>query len=403
MRLRIGEGKMNTLQCVAAVVWMNLRAVPQRLGSSLVMVVGIGGVVVVLVAVLAMVAGLVETMQNKGHPDRAIVLRSGSDSEIASALRRTAAETVMNAPEVKRDAQGKPLASMEALRLVRVVRSSNNAPGNVTLRGVGPQIAALRPELRIVAGRMFRPAVSEVIIGKGLAGQFKGLGVGSRVSTGAAQWTIVGVFESDGDPHESEMMTDVETLMSAHQLTDPNSVEIALQSGASFSELVHGLSQDPLVLVNVMQERDYYASQSRGINQLLAVLAYLVGSVMAVGAIFAGLNTMYSAVGARAREIATLRALGFGPAGIVISVLAEALLLGMAGGVVGAAFAWLTFDRMAASTVAGVGTQVVFHMAVTPAVMIAGLIWATGLGLVGGLLPAIRAARLPVAAALARS
>jgi putative ABC transport system permease protein len=401
--LQIDEDTMRTLQCIVAVAGMNLRALPQRLGTSLVMVVGIGGVVLVLIAVLAMVAGLVESLQNKGHADRAIVMRSGTYAETASEINRVAAGIVMDAPEVRRDPQGTPVASMEVLRLVRVVRSSDSAPGNVPLRGVGPQIAALRPELRIVGGRMFRLAVNEVIVGQELTSQFKGLGVGSRISTGAAWWTVVGVFTSNGDPHESEMMTDVETLMSAHHITDPSSIEIALQSGATFGELIHTLSENPLTSVNVMPERDYYASESRAISQLLAVLAYMVGSVMAVGAIFAALNTMYSAVGTRTREIATLRALGFGPAAIVISVLAEALLLGTAGGVLGAALGWLTFDRMATSAVAGLGTQVVFHMAVTPGVMAAGLAWATVLGLTGGLLPALRAARLPVAAALARS
>jgi putative ABC transport system permease protein len=394
---------MRALRCIAAVVSMNLRTIPHRLGSSLVMVVGIGGVAVVLIAVLAMVAGLVETMQNKGHPERAVILRAGSDSEIGSGLTREVAQMIMDAPQVQRDAQGRPVASSEALRLVRVVRSSDGGPGNAALRGVGPRAGALRPELRIVEGRMFRPGVNEVIAGRALSGQFKGLGVGDRVSTGSAQWTVVGVFTTDGDPHESEMMTDLETLMSAHHLTDPNSVEVALRPDASARGLADTLSRNPKVLADVLHERDYYARQSQGINQLLAVLAYLVGSVMAVGAIFACLNTMYSAVGARGREIATLRALGFGAASIILSVLAEALLLGSAGGVLGAALAWLMFDRVAASTVAGIGTQVAFHMAVTPRVMAAGFIWAAGLGLLGGLLPAVRAARLPVATALARS
>jgi putative ABC transport system permease protein len=395
---------MKTLQQIAAVTWMNLCMVPQRLGTSLVIVIGIGCVVAVLVSVLAMVAGLVQTMENKGHADRAIVMRYGSTSETASQVPRDTAQIVMDAPQVKHDASGQPLASIEVLRPVQVLRRSDNARGTVMLRGVGPQAAAMHPEVRIIEGRMFRPAVNEVVIGKGLGGQFEGLKVGSRVSAGRAEWTIVGVFTSDGDPHESEMMTDAETLMSAYQRVSPNSVWVALQSEALFGEFVDTLNKNPAVHVNVTRERDYYATQSRTITRLLAVMAYLVGSVMAVGAIFGALNTMYSAVSTRTREIATLRAIGFAPAGIVISVLAEALLLATAGGVVGAALAWLMFDKMSASTVSGlVGTQLVFHIAVTPGVIVVGLLWAASLGFVGGLLPAIRAARLPVATALRAS
>lgn len=394
---------MKTLQCMAAVVWMNLCALPQRAGTSLVMVVGIGGVVAVVVAVLAMVAGLVETMQNKGHEDRAVILRYGSSSETGSWVPRDAVPIIMDAPEVRRDARGRPIASMEVVRLVRVVRSRDNTVGTVALRGVGLENAALRPEVRIVQGRMFRPALNEVIVGQALIGPFKGLRPGSRVTTGRAQWTIVGVFASGGDPHESEMMTGVDTLMSAYQITDPNSIEVALKPGA-FRGFVDTLSGHPQVHLTVMRERDYYASQSQAVSQLLGFLAFLVGSVMGLGAIFGALNTMYSAVSTRTREIATLRALGFGPAAIVVSVLVEALLLGVTGGVAGAALAWLIFDRVTASTVSGaVGTQIVFHMAVTPGVMAAGLAWATALGAVGGLLPALRAARLPVATALAAS
>lgn len=395
---------MNTLRQIAAVSWLNVRVLPQRLAPSLVMVIGIGCVVAVLVAARAMVAGLVQTMDNKGHTDRAIVLRYGATSELSSRLSRDTAEIVMNAPEVKRDASGKPIASAEALRPLHVLRSKDGVEGTLMLRGVGPQAAALRPEFHIVEGRMFRPGVREVIVGKGLLGQFSGLTVGSQITADRVAWQVVGVFSSEGDPHESEMLTDTNTFMGAYQRSEASSVSVALQSEAVFASFVQGLAKSPGVLVNVVRERDYFASQTQTVRQLLAVMAYLVGSVMAVGAIFGALNTMYSAVSARTREIATLRAMGFASTGVVVSVMVEALLLAITGGVAGAALAWLAFDKMSASTVAGLAsTQLVFHIAVTPGVVGVGLIWAACMGLVGGLLPAWRAARLPVATALRAS
>ena len=391
---------MKAVQQISAVTVMNLRSVPQRLGTSLVIVIGIAGVVAVVVAVLAMVTGMMKTMQSAGRDDRAIVMRNGSTSEITSALTRQAVQVIMDAPGVKRDPAGKPIASMEVLQPVKVFRKSTNSEAMGILRGIGRQALTVRPEIKIIEGRMFRPAVNEVVVGKGAKAQFKNLHVGSQITTRKAAWTVVGIFASRGDAHESELLTDADTLMAAYKRDGYSSMTVLLKSPDSYREFVDYLATDPTLSVDVIREREYFARQSKTVSKLLLVVAYVVGGIMAVGAVFGALNTMYSAVSTRSREIATLRAIGFGPAAMVISVLAEALLLALCGGLLGGLLAWWLFDNHSASTIAGVGTQLVFDIAVTPQVIVVGLVWSACIGFIGGLFPALRAARRPVAAAL---
>jgi putative ABC transport system permease protein len=393
---------MNLFRQIGAVTMMNFKSLPHRVGTSIVIVIGIAGVVAVLVSVLAMSTGMLETMEHSGRDDRAIVLRNGSASETGSAMSRDAARLVQDAAGVKRDSEGKPIASAEALRLMNLFRKEDGAEVNVAVRGTGPQLQKLRPEVKIIQGRMFRPAVTEMIVGKAANAEFKDLNIGDRVRTRGATWTIVGVFTSDGDSHESGLMADAETLIAADQRGGFQSVTVMLESPAAFQKFKDSLSANPALAVDVSREREYYQRQSETIGKVIYVIAYVVGGIMAIGAIFSALNTMYSAVSARLREIATLRAIGFGATAMVMSVLAEALLLAFIGGAIGAAIAWLFFNGHQVSTSGGgsAAGHLIFELSVSPALIATGIIWACSIGLIGGLFPAVRAARLPVATAL---
>jgi putative ABC transport system permease protein len=288
------------------------------------------------------------------------------------------------------------------MRRVTLYKKDDDSEVNVMLRGVGQQVQKLRPELKILEGRMFAPAVNEVIVGKSANAQFKGLDIGDRITTRGATWTVVGIFTTGGDVHESELMADVVTVNSAERRGGFQSVVIMLESPQAFQQFKDSLTSNPALAVDVHREREYYKKQSETIGRIIFYIAYIVGGIMAVGAIFGALNTMYSAVSARIREIATLRALGFGSAAMVLSVLAEALLLALIGGAIGALLAWLFFNGHVVSTSGGGGaaTQLVFELTVSPQLVVVGITWACAIGLIGGLFPAVRAARLPVAEAL---
>ncbi|HEY4872794.1 MAG TPA: ABC transporter permease [Steroidobacteraceae bacterium] len=391
---------MSMLTQIRAVTWMNLTSIPQRLGTSSVIVVGIAGVVAVLISVLAMATGFNRTIIATGRDDRAIVLRGGSDSELASTLSREATLTIMDAPGIRKDSTGKPIASAEAVVIVDMPKKSNDSGANVTIRGVGAQAMALRPEIKLTAGRMFQRGLRELIVGLGAQAQFKGLDVGSHIALRGSDWTIVGAFASNGDSHESELLADGETVLSAYRRNLYQSVVVLLDSKESFAAFKNSLTTNPQLSVDVMREHDYYAHQSQRMSNVLSFIAYVVGGIMAVGALFGALNTMYSAVSVRSREIATLRAIGFGASAVVLSVLIEAMLLSVIGALIGAGLAWIFFNGNVVSTLGSNFTQVVFRLAVSPSLVVLGIIWACVIGLVGGLFPAIRAARLPVATAL---
>jgi putative ABC transport system permease protein len=390
---------MKMFRQIGAVTMMNLRSLPHRLSTSLVIVIGIAGVVAVLISVLAMSTGMLRTMENAGRDDRAIVLRNGSAAETSSALTRDAPRLIGDAVGVKRDADGKPIMSAEGFRILTVYKREDGTEVNVAIRGVGPKMTTLRPEFKIVEGRMFQPALTELIVGRASNRQFRGLDLGDKIKTRNATWTVVGIFTT-GDMHESELMTDVEALNGAERRGGYQSVTVELDSPSSFRAFKDSLSSNPALSVDVTREREYYAQQSKTIGRVISIVAYVVGSIMAIGAIFAALNTMYSAVSARVREIATLRALGFGAAAMVTSVLVEAIVLAFLGGLLGAALAWLFFNGHEVSTTTGVGGHLIFDISVSPALVVLGIVWACSIGLIGGLFPAVRAARLPVATAL---
>jgi putative ABC transport system permease protein len=391
---------MSMLTQIRAVTAMNLTSIPQRLGTSSVIVVGIAGVVAVLISVLAMATGFQRTILATGRDDRAIVLRGGSDSELASTLSREATLTIMDAPGIRKDAAGKPIASAEAVVVVDMPKKSNDSGANVTIRGVGAQAMALRPEIKLTTGRMFQRGLRELIVGLGAQAQFKGLDVGSHIALRGSDWTIVGAFASNGDSHESELLADGETVLSSYRRNLYQSVVVLLDSKESYPAFKNSLTTNPQLSVDVMREHDYYAKQSQRMSTVLSFIAYVVGGIMAVGALFGALNTMYSAVSVRSREIATLRAIGFGASAVVLSLLIEAMLLSIIGALIGAGLAWIFFNGNVVSTLGSNFTQVVFRLAVSPSLVVLGIVWACVIGLVGGLFPAIRAARLPVATAL---
>jgi putative ABC transport system permease protein len=392
---------MKLLRQIGAVTVMNLKSLPSRTSTSLVIVIGIAGVVAVLISVLAMSTGMIKTLKNSGRDDRVLVLRTGSSAEAASFVTREAARAIAESPGVKQDSEGEPLVSTDGFRMLTMRKKEDGTEVTTPLRGVGPQVAKVRPELKIVEGRMFHSAVNEVIVGKAAHAQFQGLNVGDKVTTRGAAWAVVGIFSTGGDSHESELLTDVETLNSAERRNGYSSLTVMLESPAAFQTFKESVTSNPALSVDVSKEREYYEQQSRNISQVISIIAYVVGGIMAVGAVFSALNTMYSAVSSRMREIATLRAIGFSSTAMVSSVLAEALVLSLLGGLIGAFLAWQFFNGYTVSTSGGnVMGQLIFDLSVSTPLVVTGVVWACAIGLIGGLFPALRAARLPVANAL---
>jgi putative ABC transport system permease protein len=391
---------MSVLKQIASVTLMNIKSVPQRLGASSVIVIGIAGVVGVLVSILAMVSGLSQMMTGSGRADRAIVVSTGASFETLSNMTREAAQSISDAPGIKHGSDGKPVASAEALAIVRLPLKRDASSGNVSLRGVSQAALSVRPEIQLVEGRLFGRAVREVIVGRTLQRQFRDLEVGKRISLRGANWTVVGVFQSHKDQHEAEMITGAETLQSAFERNTFQSVIVLLESADSFAQFKAALTGNPSLAVDAMREADYYRQQSAGFARLLSVVAYLIGGIMAVGAVFGALNAMYSAVSTRTVEIATLRVLGFGASAVIISVFVEALLLAILGGAAGGGVAWLMFNGHAVSTNGGGLTQLSVPLAVDFNLIGFGILWACIIGMVGAAFPAIRAARAPLASAL---
>ena len=391
---------MNAFKQIAAVTLMNIRSVPQRLGASSVIVIGIAGVVGVLVGILAMVGGLSQMMTSTARSDRAIVVSTGATFETLSNVTREATRIILDAPGIKHGSDGKPLVSAEALAIVRLPLKRGADSGNVSLRGVSDAGLVVRPEIKVVEGRLFGSAVREVIVGRTLQRQFRDLDVGKRLLVRGAEWTVVGVFESHGDQHEAEMITGAETLQSAFERNTFQSLAVLLESADSFAQFKTALNGNPALAVDVMREADYYRQQSQAFSKLLSIVAYLIGGIMAVGAVFGALNAMYSAVSTRTVEIATLRVLGFGASAVIVSVFAEALLLALFGGAAGGCVAWLLFNGHAVSTNGGGLTQLSVPLAVDLNLVAFGVLWACLIGMVGAAFPAIRAARAPLASAL---
>ncbi|HEY3055233.1 MAG TPA: ABC transporter permease [Thermoanaerobaculia bacterium] len=391
----------NWLAQVVALVNFNLRTLPRRKGAAAVAMFGVAGVVAVLVGVLSIGQGFKKTMESTGAPDAAIVMRSGADSEMMSILGRDEANIVSDAPGVAR-ANGKALVSPELFVVVNLPKRSTHTDANVPLRGVEPPAFGVHNEVRVTRGRMFQWGRNEVIVGRGALNEFSGLDLGSDLKFGQSNWKVVGIFQAAGGLPESEIWCDAAVLAPAyHRGSSYQAIKAKLASPGSYQQFKDALTSDPRVNVKVQRESEYYAAQSRMIVLLVTGLGGIISLLMAIGAIFGALNTMYTAVAARSREIATLEALGFGSSPVIVSVLIESLLLALVGGVAGALLAWLAFDGYRAATLNWqTFSQVTFAFDVNGPLLVSGVLYALLIGFIGGLLPAIRAARTPIATAL---
>lgn len=385
---------------IAAITLTALRSIPARWGASLVVVIGMAGVVGVMVSGLAMVHGFQDTFGRAARADRVIVLRSGEDNGMDSAITREQLPIVMNVPGFARDSDGKPLASAQKFMSSVLRERKSGAETNVLLRGVGEKAWKVWPEVKIVEGRAFTPGRRELIAGRAAQRQFEDLELGRVVKMANGPWTVVGVFEAGGSVYESQLWGDAEMVFAGYSLTGQFSSVIGLlESEASFQILSDAITTNPKLAHAVKREAAYYAEQTGNLDELMQGLGYVVASIMALGALFSAVNTMYAAVKARALEIATLRAIGFGSAPVVLSVLIEAVVLCVMGALLGAGLAYLMFNGYTLST-ASSGVQVGFAFQVTAGMLVQGMVWGCVIGLIGGLFPAIRAARRPVAEAL---
>jgi putative ABC transport system permease protein len=387
----------------ASVANVGLSTLRQRLGASAVIVVGIAGVVGVLVALLAMAEGYSQTLRATGSPDTAIVMRGGSSAEVTSVLGRDMVVQITQAPGVARDAKGEPLASSEEVVAANlpVKNGGPNEEGSVQLRGVGDAAWTVRPQVKLIEGRRFTPGLRELVAGKGAAHQFRGLVPGQAVRLGNQQWQVVGVFAS-GDAMESEIWADANVVADTYRRGSSRAaVTVKLTDSQAYSAFKNALDANPQLKVDASTTTDYFAKQSEGVTKVLRIIGIVVGSIMAVGAMFGALNTMFAAVASRAREIATLRAIGFPGLPVVVAVMLETMLLALVGGLIGGLVAWALFNGYSASTMAsGTVGQLHFELKVTPELLWTGLKWALAIGFIGGLFPAVRAARLPITAAL---
>ena len=392
---------MKSIKQTIAVTVLNLRNIPQRLASSVVAIVGVAAVVLVFAAVLSMASGLERTMMSTGSDDTAIIMRSGSTSELNSGLSNEQTLVVANAPGVLKDGDS-TVMSAELYVVIDVRKKSNDADANVPFRGVQTGAFDVRENVRLADGRMFEPGKNEIIVGLAAQREFAGLETGATIRFGQSEWTVVGAFDAGGSVDESELWTDVRVLQAAYRRGNSfQSVRVKLESPESIETLRAALEADPRIDPDVLTEREYYSSQSEGLIQFIKLIGYPLTLLMAIGAIFGALNSMYSSVSVRGKEIATLRALGFGPMPVLISTLVESIILAAIGGILGGLLAYLVFNGFQVSTLNGVSfSQVVFNFAVTPELLTQGLRAALIIGVVGGFFPAIRAARLPVAQAL---
>ena len=372
-----------------------MSTLPQRWGSASVVVLGIAGVVGVLVALLAMGRGYEATFRATGSQRRAIVLRNGALTEATSNLDQRSVMLIGQMPQVARNARGEPLVSAEVVVSASLSKRGGHA-AMVQIRGVGPQVWAVRPRVKIIAGRRFRTGMRELIVGRNAAREFAHTSVGSTIRINGQPWKIVGEFAHAG-AHDSELWGDVNVIGTAfHRGSSVQSATVRLSGARAFEAFKAALASDPRLKVQAQTTKAYYASQSKGMTHIIGILATTVAVIMAIGALAGALNSMYAAVAARTREVATLRAIGFRGGVVVFSVLSETLLLALAGGLVGALIAWVLFRHFTASTLGPNFGAVIFQFRITPRLIGEGLKWALVIGFIGGLFPAMRAARMPV-------
>jgi putative ABC transport system permease protein len=381
---------------------MNLRNIPQRWSSSMVAVLGIGGVTLVLVALLSIAAGFKVALEGSGSEDVAIIMRAGSTNELSGGFGVDTVTVVSDAPGIKHDAQNKPVLSPELYVLVDGRMRGKDASTNLPLRGVGQMAPQVRKSFKLVQGTMFHPGTNEIIVGDGVVKQYEGLEVGKTVRWGNANWNVVGRFTDGGGIAESEAWGDTPIVQQAWRRGNSfQSVRVKLINSESLKTLKDALSKDPRVRVGVQSERAFYADQQKLMSTIINTVGWALAIMMGIAALFAALNTLYNAVATRVREIATLRAMGFNGWAVMISVLVEAMILGAVGGLIGGLLAFLTFNGMHSSTMNWASfSQMTFAFTVTPQLMITGIVYGLILTFIAGILPGIRAARLPITAGL---
>ncbi|MGO1070676.1 ABC transporter permease [Lysobacter sp. CA199] len=386
----------------ASVAGVGISTLKQRLGSSSVVVIGIAGVVAVLVAMLSMAEGYQETLRRTGSEDSVMVLRGASAAEVMSTLDLASINVIEQAPGIARGPDGRPLASPETVVAANlpIKGGKPDEDGSVQLRGIGDRAWQVRPQVKIVEGRKFETGKREVVVGSGARRQFNGMDVGKQIRLGNEHWTVVGIFKS-GDAMDSELWADAEMVASTYRRgASRNSVIAKLTDAKQFKAFKAALAGDPRLQVDTTTTAEYFAKQSEGMTKVIRIIGIVVGSIMAIGAVFGALNTMFATVATRAREIATLRAIGFRGLPVVVAVMLETMLLALLGGLIGGLLAFLIFNGHTASTIAGGVGQLTFDFRVSGELLWNGLKWALAIGFVGGLFPALRAATLPVTSAL---
>lgn len=391
----------NGLTQIVVITVMNLRNLPQRLGTSAVAVFGVACVVGVFIGVLSMASGFQRTMLSSGADDVVILLRAGATSEMSSGMGYDQTQLIANLPGIAKQ-DDKPLSSPELFVVVDVPKRSTDSSANVPLRGVEPMAFPVRDSFRIVKGRNFEPGKNELIVGRGAQQQFANLDVGSTIKFGQTEWNVVGVFEAGGGLAESELWCDAKILQNAYRRGNSYQiVRVKLDDKNAFDQFKSAVAADPKFNLDVQRETDYLSAQAEPLSKFIKIVGYPLAILMALGAIFGAINTMYTSVSSRTREIATLRALGFGSLPVAISTLVESLVLAIVGGAIGSVVVYLIFNGYTVSTLNFASfSQVVFDFAVTPQLLVQGILFATVIGVIGGFFPAIRAARLPVATAL---
>ena len=379
------------LQSCLAAIWLNLASLKSRVWPALAVVIGVACVVGVLLSMLSMTTGLRQAWLRAGHPDRAIVLPGGSQAEGDGTISRAQAEIIMDAPGIAHDAKGRAIADSGILTGLSVRRRDTGARGFILLRSFGHEALVLRPEFRIVAGRSFQPGKHEVVVGAEAPGQFLGVSLGDKITMPDGLWPIVGVFKTNDDVVQSELVADTDTVMPVLRKRAYNAVTVRLAGPDGLGALKRALTTNPALSVTVERQTDYYNRRSAQFSDVNDALVQGVSALLGLGALLAAVNILYSAVTARRREIATLRALGFGGLPVALAVAVEGILLALAGAAIGAGAAYGLFNGAQ-----DIWYNNVFHLIVSPAMITLGFLWAFLIGILGGMLPAIHAARLSI-------
>ena len=378
----------------------NLRSMVVRKGTAAMTAMGIAMVVAVFVMTLSIAQGFRATLVASGSPQNAIVMRKGATSENVSAVLKSQVPIIESMPQVARGADGRALASPELVVIISLPRTTDGNPANVPLRGVGPKAYEVRDTLTMVEGRRFQPGMPEINVGRQAVGRFKGLTLGSDVKFGNATWKVVGVFTAEDSSFESEVWGDVDLMMPAFQRDGYQSLTVKLTDPSAFDAFVSTMAADPRLDLKPQKEREYYEDQSATTSTLIRAFSTFVTAILSIGAVFGAMNTMYAAVAYRTREIGTLRALGFSRVRIVTAFLAESVALALVGGVVGCVLALPVNGLSTGAMNMQSFSELAFKFRITPGLIGGGMIFSAFMGAVGGLLPALRAARLPVAYSL---